>query len=191
MPLDHYLRTIAGIIGGAAGWVFGTPDALLYTLLAFITADYISGVMAAITTRRLSSAVGFKGLFGKMLILAFVALAQLMDTHVLGGVGVLRGAVIFFYIANEGISLIENATVLGLPVPPKFSQALATLTERESTMADGLLNSAHGRHAATNTSEPVAVPRPHVPEVNIAEVRKPLAHTTKPAPEVETGGGGD
>ncbi|MBT1017614.1 phage holin family protein [Canibacter sp. lx-72] len=183
MPLDHYLRTIAGIIGAAAGWVFGTPDALLYTLLAFITADYISGVMAAITTRKLSSAVGFKGLFGKMLILAFVALAQLMDTHVLGEVGVLRGAVIFFYIANEGISLIENATVLGLPVPPKFQQALATLTDHDTYIT-------HGRHAASGVD--ASVPRPHIPpSPRVSEVRKPLAHTTKPAPDEETSGDGD
>ena len=190
MNFDHYLRTIAAAIGAAAGWVFGTPDALLYTLLAFITADYISGVMAAITTRKLSSAVGFKGLFGKMLILAFVALAGLMDTHVLGGMGVLRGAVIFFYIANEGISLIENATVLGLPVPPKFQQALATLTDHETTVADGLMGSAHGRHAATGSVE-TPVPRPRIPkpEVPISEVRKPLTHTTKPTPDDEAGGG--
>ncbi|AOZ73076.1 hypothetical protein BSR29_03060 [Boudabousia liubingyangii] len=187
MPLDHYLRTIATAIGAGAGWVFGTPDALLYTLLAFITADYISGVMAAIATRRLSSAVGFKGLFGKMLILAFVALAQLMDTHVLGGVGVLRGAVIFFYIANEGISLIENATVLGLPVPPKFQQALATLTDHDPES-----NSAHGRHARADQDLSV-VPRPRIPkpEVPISEVRKPLTHTTKSTPDDEAGGGGD
>ncbi|OKL48143.1 hypothetical protein BSR28_00040 [Boudabousia liubingyangii] len=185
MPLDHYLRTISAAIGAGAGWVFGTPDALLYTLLAFITADYISGVMAAITTRRLSSAVGFKGLFGKMLILAFVALAQLMDTHVLGGVGVLRGAVIFFYIANEGISLIENATVLGLPVPPKFSQALATLTDHDTDAT-----TVQGRHKATDIEAPV--PRPHIPLTpSVSQVRKPLAHTTKPAPEGEAGGDGD
>ncbi|WP_194949715.1 phage holin family protein [Actinomyces trachealis] len=86
------IKTALAAIGAGLGWLLGTPDPLIYTLLAFITADYVSGVMVAIHTRTLSSAVGAKGLYGKILILVFVTLATLMDTHLLGNAGVLWGA---------------------------------------------------------------------------------------------------
>lgn len=182
MLIDHYFKAIMATLGAGAGWVFGAVDPLIYALLAFIAADYLSGVMVAVYTRNLSSSVGFKGLFGKMLILSFVALGHLIDAYVLGGTGALRGAVIFFYLANEGISLIENASALGLPIPPKFQQALAILTEHNSDIAADC--AFRPRHTTANTADIVL--RPHTPatETPVSETRKPLTgHTDNRADE--------
>ena len=115
-------------LGGVLGWYLGGWDGFLYALLAFVIADYVTGLACAIVNHQVSSAVGFKGISRKVLIFILVGLANLLDVYVLGEGGVLRTAVIFFYISNEGISLIENAARLGLPVPEKLQEALASLT---------------------------------------------------------------
>ena len=120
-------------IGGACGWFLGGCDGLLFALLAFVIADYVTGVMCAITDKRLSSAVGFKGVFKKVLIFVLVGIGHLLDTMVIGTGSVLRTAVIFFYISNEGVSLIENATYLGLPVPTKIKAVLEQLHNKHHT----------------------------------------------------------
>ncbi len=115
-------------LGGFIGWYLGGWDGFLYALLAFVVADYVTGVACAVIDHQVSSGIGFKGITRKVLIFVLVGLANLLDVYVLGEGGVLRTAVIFFYISNEGISLIENAAHLGLPVPQALRDALASLT---------------------------------------------------------------
>lgn len=117
-------------IGGWLGYFLGGFDGLLYALIAFMVVDYITGVMCAIVDKTLSSAVGFKGICRKVLILALVGIAHILDANIIGDGSVLRTAVIFFYISNEGVSLLENAAHLGLPIPEKMKEILAQLHNR-------------------------------------------------------------
>lgn len=110
---------IAGI-GGWLGWFLGGCDGLLYALIAFVVIDYITGVMCAVVDKNLSSEVGFRGIFKKVLIFLLVGIGHLLDAQVIGTGSVVRTAVIFFYISNEGVSLLENAGHLGLPIPSKI-----------------------------------------------------------------------
>ena len=117
-------------VGGFVGWFLGGCDGLLYTLLAFVVIDYITGVMCAVVDKTLSSAIGFKGICRKVLIFALVGIGHILDTHVIGSGSVMRTAIIFFYISNEGVSLIENAVHIGLPVPQKLKDVLEQLHNR-------------------------------------------------------------
>ena len=117
-------------VGGWLGYFLGGCDGLLYALIAFVVIDYITGVMCAIINRELSSAVGFKGIFRKVLIFLLVGIANVIDVQVIGTGAVLRTAVIFFYISNEGVSLLENAGHLGLPIPEKIKTVLEQLHDR-------------------------------------------------------------
>jgi len=117
-------------IGGWLGWFLGGCDGLLFALLAFAVLDYITGVMCAVVDRKLSSEIGFKGLFKKVLIFALVGVGHILDTQVIGTGSVMRTAVIFFYLSNEGISLLENAAYLGLPIPEKLKAVLEQLHDR-------------------------------------------------------------
>lgn len=116
----------------AAGWGYflGGCDGLLYALVAFVVADYITGVMCAIADKTLSSEVGFKGICRKVLIFILVGIANILDVQVIGTGSVLRTAIIFFYISNEGVSLLENAGHLGLPYPEKLKAVLQQLHDR-------------------------------------------------------------
>ena len=125
------IQLIFAAIGGWLGYFLGGFDGLLYALLAFVVLDYITGVMCAIADRTLSSNVGFKGICRKVLIFLLVGVANVLDVHVIGTGSVLRTAVIFFYISNEGVSLTENAAHLGLPVPEKLKAVLEQLHNRE------------------------------------------------------------
>ena len=125
------IQLIFAAIGGWLGYFLGGFDGLLYALLAFVVLDYITGVMCAIADRTLSSNVGFKGICRKVLIFLLVGIANVLDVHVIGTGSVLRTAVIFFYISNEGVSLTENAAHLGLPVPEKLKAVLEQLHNRE------------------------------------------------------------
>lgn len=118
-------------LGGWLGWFMGGCDGLLYALIAFVVVDYITGVMCAVADKKLSSEVGFKGIFKKILIFILVGVANIVDVNVLGNGSALRTAAIFFYISNEGVSLFENAAHLGLPVPDKMKEVLAQLHDRE------------------------------------------------------------
>ena len=118
------IDSVAGTIGAVLGFMYGEVTGLFWALVAFMVLDYISGILAAISVRKLSSKVGFKGIVKKLLILVFVSVGHITDTYVLGGVPVAMTAVILFYIANEGISIVENATELGLPVPQKIKNVL-------------------------------------------------------------------
>lgn len=121
------IQVVITAIGGFFGWFLGGADGFLYALLAFVIADYITGVMCAIADKNLSSEVGFKGICKKVLIFVMVGIGHIMDTYLIGNGEVLRTAVIFFYISNEGLSLIENAAHLGLPIPEKLKDALEQL----------------------------------------------------------------
>lgn len=116
-------------IGGWLGWFMGGFDGFLYALVVVVTIDYITGVMCAILDRKISSDIGGKGIFRKVVIFSLVALGNIIDINILGKVGVIRTAVIFFYISNEGISILENATRLGLPIPEKLRGVLQQLNE--------------------------------------------------------------
>lgn len=117
-------------VGGWLGYFLGGCDGLLIALIVFVIADYITGVMCAITDHKLSSAIGFKGICRKVLIFMLVGMANLLDVQVIGDGSIMRTAVIFFYISNEGVSLIENATHLGLPIPEKLKNVLQQLHDK-------------------------------------------------------------
>ena len=112
------------------GYFLGGCDGLLYALLLFVALDYLTGVMCAIVDRRLSSRIGFKGICKKVLIFCLVGIGHTLDTHIIGTGSVLRTAVIFFYLSNEGLSLMENAAYLGLPIPVKLKGVLEQLHNR-------------------------------------------------------------
>ena len=118
-------------IGGWLGYFLGGVDGLMIALLIFMALDYITGVMVGILDKRLSSSVGFKGLFKKLCIVMLVGVANVVDTQVIGTSSALRGAVICFYLSNEGLSLLENAAYLGLPVSDKLKSILAQLHDRD------------------------------------------------------------
>lgn len=119
-------------IGAWLGYFVGGTDGLLITLLVFMVLDYLTGVMCGIVDKKLSSAVGFKGLFRKVLIFALVGVGHIVDMNVIGTGGALRSAVICFYLSNEGVSLLENAAHLGLPVPDKLKDILAQLHNKKT-----------------------------------------------------------
>ena len=127
------IQLIFAGIGGWLGWFLGGCDGLLYALIAFVAIDYITGVMCAVIDHRLSSEVGFKGIFKKVLIFLLVGVANILDVQIIGTGCVLRTAVIFFYISNEGVSLLENAAYLGLPVPEKIKTVLEQLHSRSES----------------------------------------------------------
>lgn len=124
-------KLIFSSFGGVLGIFLGGMDGLLYALLAFVVIDYITGIMCAVDKRELSSSVGFKGIARKIIIFALVGVANILDVYILGHVGVLRAAVIFFYLSNEGISILENTSKLGLPIPEKLQNILQQLNKEE------------------------------------------------------------
>ena len=126
----NVIQLIFSALGGWLGYFLGGCDGLLYTLLAFTAIDYITGVMCAVNDKTLSSEVGFRGICRKVLIFMLVGIANILDADVVGTGSVLRTAVIFFYISNEGVSLLENAAHLGLPVPEKIKTVLEQLHDR-------------------------------------------------------------
>lgn len=124
------IQLIFAAVGGWLGYFLGGCDGLLIALIIFVVCDYITGVLCAIADKKLSSAVGFKGICRKVLIFILVGIANILDIHVLSHEGVLRTAIIFFYISNEGLSLTENAAHLGLPIPGKLKDVLEQLHDR-------------------------------------------------------------
>jgi toxin secretion/phage lysis holin len=143
-------------VGALLGWYLGGLDGLLYALIAFVAVDYITGLLRAVVEKNLSSRIGAKGIAKKVAIFLVVGIGHLIDTHLLGGTGApLRTAVIFFYIANEGVSLLENATAIGLPVPEQLKNVLAQL---------------HGKTEGTEDNRELIVP-PH-PEAGTATENK-------------------
>ena len=128
----NVIQLVFAAIGGWLGWFLGGCDGLLYALIAFVVVDYVTGVMCAVVDKKLSSAVGFRGIFKKVLIFVMVGVGNIIDVQVLGQAGILRTAVIFFYLSNEGVSLMENAGHLGLPIPAKLKEVLEQLHDRSN-----------------------------------------------------------
>lgn len=124
-------------VGGWLGYFLGGMDGLLIALVVFMALDYVTGVMCAISDKALSSAVGFRGICRKVLILLLVGVAHIVDAHVVGTGEALRTAVVCFYLSNEGVSMLENAAHLGLPVPEKLKAILEQLHNREINGSEG------------------------------------------------------
>ena len=123
-------------IGGWLGYFVGGVDGLMTALIIFMVIDYITGLMCAVADRKLSSAVGFKGICKKVLIILLVGVAHIVDLHVVGTGSALRSAVVCFYMSNEGVSLLENTAHLGLPIPEKLKDILSQLHGREEVKED-------------------------------------------------------
>ena len=130
------IQLVFTAVGGWLGWFLGGCEGLLYALLIFVTLDYLTGVMCAVADHKLSSEVGFKGICRKVLIFALVGIGHVLDTQVIGTGSILRTAVIFFYLSNEGVSLVENAAHLGLPIPEKLKAVLEQLHDRAEKGGD-------------------------------------------------------
>ena len=131
--MKEFWTTIQVIFTGVGGWLgyfLGGCDGLLYALVLFVVVDYITGVMCAAADHKLSSEVGFKGICRKVLIFLLVGIGDVLDNQIIGTGSVLRTAVIFFYLSNEGVSLLENAGHLGLPIPEKLKVVLEQLHDR-------------------------------------------------------------
>ena len=120
----NLIQVVLSIIGGWVGYFVGGLDGLIYALIVFVVIDYITGVMCAINDKTLSSQIGFRGICRKVLIFLLVGMANILDVNIIGT------AVIFFYLSNEGVSLLENAAHLGLPVPEKIKEVLEQIHER-------------------------------------------------------------
>ena len=131
-----YIRTAAACLGGWLGWYFGEMDGFFYTLLAFTIVDFITGVMAAWVDKELCSSVGYKGICRKVAIFILVGIAHIVDAYLIGAGSILRNAVIFFYLANEGVSIVENAGKIGLPIPDKLKEALVQLKDKAQDAAE-------------------------------------------------------
>ena len=122
-----YVQTVIAALGGWLGWFLGGLDGFLYALIIFVIVDYITGIMVAIINRELSSAIGARGIFKKIFIFIIVAIAHIIDSRLIGDSSVIRTAVVFFYLSNEGISILENASQIGIPIPQKIKDVLAQL----------------------------------------------------------------
>lgn len=123
------MQYVFAAMGGAIGAVLGGFDGFLYALIVFVAVDYVTGVMVGILNQELSSRIGFRGIFKKVVIFCLVAVAHIIDTRVIQNGSVLRTAVVFFYLSNEGISILENAAQIGLPIPKKLKDVLEQIKE--------------------------------------------------------------
>ena len=130
------IQIAVAAIGGWLGYFVGGVDGLMIALISFRVLDYITGLMCSIVDKKLSSAVGFKGICKKVLILMLVGVANVVDIHIVGTGSALRSAVICFYLSNEGLSLLENAAHIGLPIPDKMKDVLAQLHGRTDEKKD-------------------------------------------------------
>lgn len=124
-------QAILTAIGGYIGWFLGGVDGFMYALITFVIIDYVTGLMVAVLEKKLSSEVGFRGIFKKVLIFVFVGIGNIIDVHLIKNGSAIRTAVIFFYVSNEGISIIENAAKIGLPIPQKLKDILEQLNKEE------------------------------------------------------------
>ncbi|MEG1256420.1 phage holin family protein [Clostridium sp.] len=129
----NVFQTMFTVVGAFIGGILGGVDGFLYALIVFVVIDYITGVMAAILEKRLSSSLGFRGILKKVLTFILVGTAHIIDSKLLGSGSAIRTAVIFFYISNEGISIVENAAKIGLPIPKKLKDVLNQFKKEDET----------------------------------------------------------
>ncbi len=127
-----FFQLSISMLGGWLGFVLGGLDGFLYALIGFMALDYVTGVMVAILDKKLSSIIGFRGIFKKVLILVMVGIAHAIDRNIIGTGEGIRTAVLLFYMSNEGVSLLENAARIGLPIPEKLKEILAQLRGKQS-----------------------------------------------------------
>lgn len=125
------IQIVIAAVGGYIGYFLGGWDGFLYALVAFVVIDYLTGIMVAILEKHLSSEVGFRGIFKKVMIFSLVAIAHIIDLQIIQTGSAIRTAVIFFYLSNEGISIIENTAKIGLPVPEKLTAVLEQLNKED------------------------------------------------------------
>ena len=118
-------------IGGFVGWFLGGVDGFLYAFLMFVVVDYLTGLMAAYIQKKISSEVGFRGICRKVAIFCLIGIAHILDAQVIQSGSVLRTAIVFFYLSNEGISILENVTIIGLPVPQKLRDVLEQIRDKD------------------------------------------------------------
>lgn len=123
------IQIVFATIGGYIGWFLGGVDGFMYALITFVIIDYLTGLMVAVLEKKLSSEVGFRGIFKKVLIFVFVGIGNIVDVHLIKKGSAIRTAVIFFYISNEGISILENTAKIGLPIPERLKNVLEQLKE--------------------------------------------------------------
>lgn len=123
------MQYVFAAAGGFLGWFLGGFDGFLYALMIFVIVDYVTGIMVAVLEKKLSSEVGFRGIFKKVLIFCMVAIGNILDTHIIKSGSIMRTAVVFFYLSNEGISILENVALIGLPIPQKLKDVLEQLKE--------------------------------------------------------------
>lgn len=131
IPLLDFIKYYAALAGVAAGAILGPMDGLFIALIIFVIMDYLTGVIVAILEKKLSSEIGFKGICKKILIFVLVALANIIDVYVMKCGAAVRTSVIFFYLANEGISILENVSKTGLTVPEKLRRILDQLNKED------------------------------------------------------------
>lgn len=129
----NIIQAIFATIGGYIGWFLGGVDGFMYALITFVIIDYVTGFMVAVLEKKLSSEVGFRGIFKKVLIFALVGIGNIIDVPLIKNGSAIRTAVIFFYVSNEGISIIENAAKIGLPLPQKLKDILEQLNKEEKS----------------------------------------------------------
>lgn len=127
----NFFQFICTTIGGYLGWLLEGVDGFMYALITFVLIDYITGLMVAILERKLSSDIGFKGIFKKVLIFVMVGIGNIIDIYLIKNGSAIRTAVIFFYVSNEGISILENSAKIGLPIPKKLKEILEQLDEED------------------------------------------------------------
>lgn len=127
------LQLIFTALGGYVGWFLGGVDGFMYALIIFVVIDYVTGLMVAVLERKLSSEVGFRGIFKKVLIFTLVGIGNIIDVYLIKNGSAIRTAVLFFYISNEGISIIENSAKIGLPIPQKLKDILEQLNKEEKS----------------------------------------------------------
>ena len=155
--LWDWLQLAFAAIGGFVGWFVGGLDGLIYALIAFTTADYVTGFLAAVVRKELSSETGAKGIVKKVTIYIIIGIGHLTDIYMLGGGSALRTALIFFYAANELVSLIENSAVIGLPIPKVLKDALVQIKCKsgEESETTGTSGQGDGEYIRSPHPEPV------------------------------------
>lgn len=127
----NFIQAVFAAIGGYIGWFLGGVDGFMYALITFVIIDYVTGLMVAVLEKKLSSEVGFRGIFKKVLIFVFVGIGNIVDVHLIKNGSAIRTAVIFFYVSNEGISIIENSAKIGLPIPQKLKDILEQFNKED------------------------------------------------------------
>lgn len=128
--ITEIIKVIFASVGCALSWFLGELNGLLYALIAFMCVDYLTGIIVAFINKQLSSKIGIKGFFKKITILFIIGIANLFDVYVIKSVPILRTTIAFYYMANEGLSILENSAILGLPIPKKLREALKQLKKK-------------------------------------------------------------